>query len=300
VLYLGGSGRSGTTLIARVIGQLPGYVAVGEVREIWRERSGRHRLCGCGLPFDECPFWQRVGDEAFGGWSTVDRESVEEMVSALNWRGALGQLRPGADRGPALPPPLAELLSRLYAGITAAAGNRTIVDTSKGPPYGVALSLVGPIDLRAVQVVRDIRGITYSWCKEVKQPATLRGRARSHKLAAVASSRWLVHNSVMEILRRRVPSAELRYERFVSDARTELMRVMGDLGVPVRSDQLEFLSETSVTLGVDHTLEGNDNRHAIGEVPLRVDDAWRRGLPLPLAAQVTAMTWPMLVRYGYA
>ena len=39
VLYLGGSGRSGTTLIARVIGQLPGHVAIGEVREIWRSTA---------------------------------------------------------------------------------------------------------------------------------------------------------------------------------------------------------------------------------------------------------------------
>ena len=36
VLYIGGWGRSGSTLLDRVLGQVPGVVSLGEVRELWQ------------------------------------------------------------------------------------------------------------------------------------------------------------------------------------------------------------------------------------------------------------------------
>src|SRR5215813_3238781 len=36
VILLGGLGRSGTTLVERIVGELPGVVALGEVVHLWR------------------------------------------------------------------------------------------------------------------------------------------------------------------------------------------------------------------------------------------------------------------------
>lgn len=298
VLFIGGSGRSGTTLLARVIGQIPGFWTVGEVRELWRDRVGQNRLCGCGEVFADCSFWQRVGDEAFGGWSNVDRAAVEAMVGSLNWAGAFKVLRPGG-REPLGSSELGEALSRLYSAISAAAGGATIVDTSKGPPYGVALSSVPGIDFQAVHIVRDSRGVANSWLKEIPRPMTTGRLLRSHKLSAVASTRWWVHNMEMELLGRRVPMARIRYESFAQDPAAETLRVLRELDRPVDPGALQFLDGNSAKLLTNHTVAGNPNRLETGSIRVRVDTAWRHDLTALQRLQVTAMTWPLLVRYGF-
>jgi hypothetical protein len=296
VLFLGGSGRSGTTLLARVIGQIPGFWTGGEIREIWRERTGQNRLCGCGQPFHECPFWHRVGEVAFGGWEDIERSTVESMVNALDWAGAFGSmLRPG--RAHLISAELAAILRRLYVAIGEVADGAVIVDTSKGPPYGVALSGVPDLEFRALHVVRDSRGVANSWLKEIEQPHAAGGVLRGHKLAAVASVRWLVHNAEMEFLGQRVPMARVIYEQFAADPRDETVRMLHAVGFPIEPDDLRFLEDDTVQLNVDHTVAGNPNRHETGAIRVRVDSAWERLSPLQ-RLQVTAMTWPMLLRYG--
>src|SRR5713101_2080953 len=50
ILYLGGLGRSGSTLIERLLGELPGVCAVGEVVHMWRRGVVEGERCGCGEP----------------------------------------------------------------------------------------------------------------------------------------------------------------------------------------------------------------------------------------------------------
>src|SRR2546423_2884961 len=67
VAYIGGAGRSGSTILALALGQLPGFVAAGGVRNLSERGLQGNYLCGCGAHFPECTFWDQVGREAFGG-----------------------------------------------------------------------------------------------------------------------------------------------------------------------------------------------------------------------------------------
>jgi len=69
LVYIAGSGRSGSTLIERALGAAPRWVNVGELIELFRKPTVAVELCGCGEPFEECQFWSTVGGVAFGGWS---------------------------------------------------------------------------------------------------------------------------------------------------------------------------------------------------------------------------------------
>jgi hypothetical protein len=60
VLYLAGSGRSGTTLISHILDQLDGVFAGGELRYVWERGLERDDFCGCGCRFSACPFWSAV------------------------------------------------------------------------------------------------------------------------------------------------------------------------------------------------------------------------------------------------
>ena len=66
ILYIGGYSRSGSTLLLRLLAESPGLVAVGELFDVWNRSYRDNQLCGCGLGFRECPFWQQTTVEAFG------------------------------------------------------------------------------------------------------------------------------------------------------------------------------------------------------------------------------------------
>ena len=64
VLFLAGKGRSGGTLLANLMGQMPGFCNVGELNRLWDSGLVHNHRCGCGLPVQECPTWAPILDEA--------------------------------------------------------------------------------------------------------------------------------------------------------------------------------------------------------------------------------------------
>src|ERR1700743_2959648 len=79
VIYIAGSGRSGSTLLERVLGEMPGAVNVGELIDVFRRTAPLGERCGCGLPFTDCPFWSGVGKRAFGGWQDDHVAEVDRL-----------------------------------------------------------------------------------------------------------------------------------------------------------------------------------------------------------------------------
>jgi hypothetical protein len=84
VLYLAGLGRSGSTLLERMIGELDAVCPAGELVHLWHRGIELDEACGCGEPFSACPFWREVGDVAFGGWANVAVGRVEMLRRQLD------------------------------------------------------------------------------------------------------------------------------------------------------------------------------------------------------------------------
>src|SRR5207249_8771406 len=74
VLYVAGSGRSGSTILDRILGQVDGFFSAGELCNLWGRGLLARRRCGCGTPVPDCPVWGAVLAEAFGGADQVDAE----------------------------------------------------------------------------------------------------------------------------------------------------------------------------------------------------------------------------------
>src|SRR3989442_15817386 len=82
VLYIGGCGRSGSTLLDRMLGQVPGVFPLGELPHLWRGLL-HNAECGCGAPIRNCPFWLAVGECAFGGWEPLDAAEMLHLQRAV-------------------------------------------------------------------------------------------------------------------------------------------------------------------------------------------------------------------------
>ncbi len=225
VLYIGGWGRSGSTLLAHVLAEVPGFVSVGELRYVWQAGPAGNELCGCGLSFAECPFWTAVGQEAFGGWDQVDVDEVLALEAAvLRHRKvpllALGRLAPEHALKVRR---YGDLTAQLYRAILTVAGAQVVVDSTKNPPYAYFLraARASGLRMRVLHLVRDSRGVVHSWTKRVARPEVATGEAYFQEFSPVkAGVRWMECNLAFELLRRLgAPTVQMRYESLAADPR---------------------------------------------------------------------------------
>jgi hypothetical protein len=120
-----------------------------------------------------------------------------------------------------------------------------------------------------------------------------------HRLSALAAVRWVAHHVVMELLARRVPATLMQYEMLAEQPKDEVGRALREIGLGLPADALDFIGDHTVALQPAHVVAGNPMRMMTGELPFELDAAWRQAFPAAQRVQVTAMTWPMLMRYGY-
>lgn len=307
VLYIAGNGRSGSTLLGVLLGQVPGFFNVGEVRRVWDEYNSEHdaalgseRICSCGAPFRACPAWTSIFDDAFGGMDALDRRAL----SAASWKFSMHKrLVAPTMREVAFPWEREELdgflsaIDRLYAAIPRATGSRVVVDASKWPMYGAMVARLPSVEMYVLHLVRDPRAVAFSWTRTKVKPGEMFIPPQN---VLKTTGYWVAVNPAVE----RFWDAEnnprymrMTYESFVREPRASLERILEFVGepglaVPMRGDRTVLVDAT-------HSVAGNESRAARGEITLRMDDEWRGKLPASHRRLVEMLTWPMLVKYGY-
>ncbi|HEY7145142.1 MAG TPA: sulfotransferase [Streptosporangiaceae bacterium] len=316
VVFIGGSGRSGSTLIERVLDQLPGACSVGETVQIWEQALARGEPCGCGLPLVTCSFWAEVGKVAFGGWDELDTGAIiavkrsVDRTRRLPGLFLLGARQPRTPRGrrlAALADDYARPYAALYRALAEVSGSPVIIDSSKRVMLAFCLRRVPGLDLRVVHVVRDSRAVAYSWTKQITRPEADGGEAgaKTHMETyspARTAMRWNILNLAFQLLAARgVPTLRVRYEDFTADPAGSVARMAefacGPGGVP--GELAAALSGRHAELGVTHTAAGNPLRFRTGRIDIRTDDAWRDRLPARARKLVYLLTAPLLAWYRY-
>jgi hypothetical protein len=294
VLYVAGTGRSGSTLLARILDRAEGVFAAGELRYVWQRGLLEDRLCGCGEPFSRCSFWAEVMDRAFGSDTDVDAEQVLAHQRALTRLRQVPRILTTGGR-PARGEYL-RTLSRLYRAVAEVSGCQLVVDSSKLPSYGFVLGQVPDLDVRFVHLVRDPRGAAYSWSRMKAQPDAEGGMQRMSVLKS--SSLWLAWNaSAPALFRDPERYCLVRYEDLVARPRDVVDQILGFAGH--NGDSTAFVGERTVALRRSHTVAGNPNRLESGRVEVRNDEAWTTALGRSRRALVTAVTTPLLGRFDY-
>ncbi|MFB4279225.1 MULTISPECIES: sulfotransferase family protein [unclassified Nonomuraea] len=286
VVYLGGLGRSGTTLLERLLGELPGVVALGEVVHLWERGILAEELCGCGMAFPSCPFWRFVGERAFGGWTRRLAERILALRARVDRTRRIARIAH---------PDLAEY-ARAYRQLYDAVGAPVVIDSSKHASLACCL-VAGGLDVRIVHVVRDPRAVAHSWSRTVHRPED--GHPMTRWSPARTAVHWAAQNAALELLPGRgARVTRIRYEDLLADPGATLKALALRLGLP--EPELPFIEGRTAWLGPSHTASGNPMRFHVGRVELRRDDSWLSGLPDGDRRMVNALTWPLRARYGYA
>ena len=308
VLFLDGAARSGTTMLARMIGAQPQFMTVGEAVRIWHFGVIGNARCSCGRKFSACTFWREVGDSAPGLYDTNAAGRYVKFLDAFVLKSrSLPWLWTATGRRHlerAIPAGFLEDISRLYHAVRTVSGAKVVVDSSKAAAYRFILGLAPDLNMTAVHLIRDPRAVAFSWQRESalsvfdRSDDSLRFEKRG---ALVAGVDWVLQNYSTEVVNRLVDNASyrLRYEdlvlrpeptvqEFVRTTTTAL--ALGD-GSARRQDPTIELPEVHIF--------GNPIRFTVGPVPIRLDDEWCRAMSPQSRILTTAIASPLISRYGY-
>jgi hypothetical protein len=331
VLAVTGLGRSGSTVLDVVLGNHPQIESVGELANLivngWVSRESlrgldprklRVPVCTCGkrldvlyadAPEEACPFWSEVRREWLRRVERISIESYPRLQDAFESRSrwtrygldSLLRLLYEKRRPSAEFRSYASLTLAFYESIRAVSGKPIVVDSSKSPTRAFALSMVPGVNLYAVHLVRDGRGVAASLKKSFKKDLQA-GIMWDHKGRPVWKStvRWVAQNLVAEwVCGRLGPGrcARVRYEDFAADPAGALGRVGPLIGLDLTGVAGAASSGASMTAG--HNVGGNRIRKS-GTITLRPDEQEWRGALSPNEQRLSwALAGWLMRRYGY-
>jgi hypothetical protein len=301
VAYIAGAGRSGSTLLAMLLGALPGCVSIGELRHMWRRGIQLNQRCGCGEPFWDCPFWSDVGDRSFGGWDNAPHQRMLDLQRRVDRFRQLPKLAamPVAAGVRRTVDEYAVNAGRVYRAVEQVAQASTVIDSSKSATFAVILHRVPGIDPVVLHLIRDSRAVAYSWSRRRPMPEVVEGEAYMATYGpARAAIDWARSNVAIEAAHMAgIASTRLRYEALARAAPQELARVRSALGLTAA--QAAVLAAPVVDVGVQHTVAGNPARFSGDHVRLRPDEEWKSAMTSHDRRMVAGLTWPLLTAYGY-
>ncbi len=298
VLYIAGSGHSGSTFTDVFLDNHPSVVGVGELTNLVRGGYIEGRYCACGRPPAECPFWSDVRTE-WAGRSGVDLVSYARLQHTFEryatWpRVVIERYR----RSPAFAT-YAEWTVGLYQAIRRVSGRPLVVDSSKVPTRAAALALMPGVDLRLLHLIRDGRGVVFSVQKPKPFRADMPGRQIVPPPVWRTAVFWVIVNLQASTVRQRLAASQslrLRYEDMMADFPAAMSRLGRVIGVEL--DELARRVAAGQELRVGHTIEGNRLR-MVPVVRLRPDYEWMDRLPLRDRRLVWRLAAPWLRSYGY-
>lgn len=277
LLYIAGSGRSGSTLLDRLLDGHPRVTGLGEVHRLSLQPS--RRRCGCGETVNACPFWQKVIAEVASdlglelqGWpekfpTTIVRDQRHygigrpSLYNALLVAGSRKLIRLAAKFSLTCGQHLR--IGRnswlLYDVIRQHTSAQVLVDSTKNAARMKLLYLLRPSAMKILHLVRDGRAVASS------------ARRREGIPIAEGARSWRRANRHLEWAVRSIPEdcvLRIRYEDLCSDSRSVLMTICEFV-------QLEFDASVLSASRVDyHQIPGNPMLYEQKSVRIAEDRRW--------------------------
>ena len=266
LIYIGGYGRSGSTLLEYLLTSHPALVACGEVqRSVRKFDVKRERLCTCGQKLPVCPVWGPFRRR----WDELKELPVDDLTLAL-----------------------LECVSTEY---------EVMVDSSKtawgsfSVPWGLRRRLGK--DFHLVHLVRDPRGVGWSSIRTPWRPKKSPRPSPPIVTALRAAFGWTAANLVCEIFRWRHPDSYLRvrYDELVRAPSNVVGRILGRVALSPPTSLLP-----AELRGNRHQLHGNAMRFkTLSLSDVKEDLAWTTAMPGRFRTLITVLCWPLARRYGF-
>jgi len=264
LVYVVGSGRSGSSLLDALLNGFGDIAGCGELHRLSIDPSDR--LCSCGINLDECSHWTkirfRLASVDLRTWAGLAVDAVPKSRKERFQHRFLAVLAPIS----LFPGPRTEFTrryrgaihntDRLIDAIGAETGSACVVDSTKNPMRLLAYATWGHHRMRCIYLLRDGRAVAYSQARRGASawlPALLRWNLDQVKV------RTAIRKSGIE-------THVVRYEQLCSDPNGTLATIREFLDLPALSSS--FSDE-------QHLIPGNPMLFS-GFPQISEDTEWRR------------------------
>ena len=302
LLYIGGEGRSGSTVLEKALAAHPDVAAVGELKYLWKWGIKRQELCACGKTVPDCEFWSGVGQRMFGpeGFESAEAKRLFEDYETVsrNWRMGSVYLTTVMPHSRARLKRVRGLLATLYAAIAAEAGVSVVIDASKHPMHLAILMGAPGLRLSVLHLVRDPCGVANSWSKEVPLPHDPTGqRTMGPHPTAVVVARWSLMNIAVSYVRHRHQGRLLRYEDFCREPKQTIAEILTSVGLD--PSEVPETEGASIATSAGHGIAGNPARFGKDVITLTEDNGWRERFTFFKQAAIKTAVLPQALLYRY-
>ena len=301
ILYIAGYGRSGSTLLERILSSNERIFGTGELSRLPDFLNYRSWTCSCGDEIGDCDFWGEVikglekMEYSSKTWKRI-RNKHESFASFYHFFTR----RLGSEREPYI-----DIMKQLFETIFQHLPEETdyVVDSSKTARKSffrpLVLSRFVGLEVKVIHLVRDGRGCMWSNLKGSNRKME-RGEDPNLPFAALRTAiSWPLANTGAQLFAHFAESENylrVKYEDFVNDPDRSLNRIGKFINLDLEP-QVEMLKNQE-PIPKSHQLAGNRMRKK-KSIVLQEDLEWKDSLSRSQNLLFWLLDWPWALKYDY-
>lgn len=307
IIYIAGYGRSGSTLLEKLLHCQPSLNASGELANFFKLYGSSSAVCSCGHVLDKCNFWSNVANElvmndfSVKGFSNFAK--IQQKRESLISHG-------GSFFSNKYHKVYSNLMASLFEAVSHQFNSeeKILIDSSKtaySTSYRpIAISQMGKYRIRVIHLVRDCRGVAWSVKKGLNRKIEKgeKGRVFLPVLRAIVG--WVYSNKAASRLKGYLGENSyclVRYEDLVEDPVEVLKNLESFLKLDLKESR--YIAQKAregheVQLPEIHQLAGNRMRFSYS-LSISPDYAWKEKLNTQTKAFIKIITMPLMRKYGY-
>lgn len=169
IVYILGTGHSGTTLLDLLLNAHSNVTGLGEVEKIGA-RIARGPHCGCGASFAKCPFWGDIfNNKELSQFLDAQIQHITQgnpsfFFSKENFSFIKKNFKSQLDL---TPEKYVTFMEQIYDYAFHKSDSTLLVDSTKNPHLVEAMHRYSDkYDIKVIHLVRDVRGVTWSYMKK--------------------------------------------------------------------------------------------------------------------------------------
>ncbi len=256
ILYLLGAGRSGTTMLTTVLNNHPQIFAVGEMHQ-FLDYVRDNKDCSCGADLSDCSFWSPILSQL--DTHHLSKKETVTFSNDLEWHTHIPKHLIGKPNKE-----YSHLVNAIFDAIDSEVDASWLLDSSKYISRYLLLRKNKHLTVKGIYMVRDVRGVIYSFGKNVQTPK----KPFSAILYYTIINFWgqLVSFFDSQVIR-------IRYEDFVKNPEAVLEKLEAHvLGHVTSRHKLEDQS-----FEIPHIIAGNRLRSQ-KKLVIKQDVAWKENI----------------------
>ncbi|EJF07465.1 sulfotransferase family protein [Thiovulum sp. ES] len=281
LIYLIGAGRSGTTALATFLGNSRDITTIGEMHQFF-EHLEKGKSCSCGKEFLECKFWNPILEKLPKEF-LENPKKFQEFTEQFEYHSSIPKYLFRKFRVDEVQKYL-EINEAIFSGFQ----NRYILDSAKYIGRYLGLRKSKKLEVKAIYLVRDVRGVVDSFSKQVQ--------SSRKPLSSIVY--WLIINSIAEIIYRfsKEKILKIKYEDLIETPISEFEKIEKFLDLDL--SEIKNRIEKSEPFEMPHIVGGNRIKSS-KEIYFKSDIAWKNKMSRWKQVLYYFLAFPIMILNGF-